>query len=138
MLPVLAVDDLDAAITIVNDADHPLALYVFSEDDDETDKVIASATSGGACVNGTLMHVANPNLPFGGVGPSGMGAYHGRAGFDRLSHHRSVHTRSTKLDPALLYPPYTEGKAKLVKRGLRLSDPREVMAALVGRIRRTG
>ena len=81
---MLAVDDLDAAIAFVNDDDHPLALYTFSDDDDENDKVIASATSGGACVNGTLMHVANPNLPFGGVGQSGMGAYHGRAGFDTL------------------------------------------------------
>lgn len=137
VLPVVQVDDLDAAIAVVNAADHPLALYVFSEDDDETDKVVASATSGGACVNGTLLHVANPNLPFGGVGPSGMGAYHGRAGFDRFSHHRSVHTRSTKLDPALLYPPYTDSKAKFVRRGLRLHDPRDVWAAARGRLRRT-
>lgn len=137
VLPVIAVDSLDDAVAVVNGGDHPLALYVFSEDDDETDKVVASATSGGACVNGTLMHVANPNLPFGGVGPSGMGAYHGRAGFDRLSHHRSVFTRSTKLDPALLYPPYTESKSKMVKRGLRIPDPREALASATAKVRRT-
>jgi aldehyde dehydrogenase (NAD+) len=136
ILPVLAVDDLDAAIAIVNEGDHPLALYTFSADDEENDKVIASATSGGACVNGTLMHVANPNLPFGGVGPSGMGAYHGRAGFDALSHHRSVLTRSTKVDPALMYPPYTASKSRLVQRGLTLRDPRDSFAALRGSMRR--
>ena len=82
------------------------------------------------------MHVANPNLPFGGVGPSGMGAYHGRAGFDALSHHRSVLTRSTRLDPAMMYPPYTESKSKLVRRGLTLRDPRDVIAAAAGTVRR--
>ena len=136
ILPVIAVADLDAALAIVNDGDHPLALYVFSEDDDETDMVVASATSGGACVNATLMHVANPNLPFGGVGASGMGAYHGRAGFDRLSHHRSVLTRSTKIDPALLYPPYTTSKSKLVRRGMSVPDPRQAIAAAAAAVRR--
>ncbi len=136
ILPVIAVDDLDEAIAIVNAGDHPLALYTFSADDDENDKVVASATSGGACVNGTLMHVGNPNLPFGGVGPSGMGAYHGRAGFDALSHRRSVLTRSTKLDPALMYPPYTDLKSRLVQKGLVLRDPRDVVAASTSRVRR--
>jgi aldehyde dehydrogenase (NAD+) len=137
ILPVIAVDSLDEAIAFVN-ADHqPLALYAFSEDEAENAAVVAGATSGGACVNGTLLHIANPNLPFGGVGPSGMGAYHGRFGFDAFSHRRAVHTRSTKVDPALLYPPYTATKAKLIRAGMRLPDPRDLVARVRNRIRRS-
>ncbi len=132
ILPVIAVDSLDEAIAFVSTSsaqgDKPLALYTFSESDDENDKVLASCTSGGACVNGTLLHISNPNLPFGGVGESGMGAYHGKFGFDTFSHHRSVHTRSTKLDPALMYPPYTAKKEKLLRKGMVMPDPRDVAA----------
>ncbi|HEY5874873.1 MAG TPA: aldehyde dehydrogenase family protein [Ilumatobacteraceae bacterium] len=136
ILPVIAVDSIDAAIETVGQRDHPLALYVFSEQDDEVDTVVDRTMSGGVCVNGTLLHVGNPNLPFGGVGESGMGAYHGRAGFDTFSHARSVHTRSTRVDPSLLYPPYTKTKQKLIKRGLLLTDPRELPARLFSRLRR--
>jgi aldehyde dehydrogenase (NAD+) len=132
VLPVIAVDSLDEAISFVNEGsalgDKPLALYTFSESDDENDKVLANCTSGGACVNGTLLHISNPNLPFGGVGESGMGAYHGKFGFDTFSHHRSVHSRSTKLDPALMYPPYTAKKEKLLRKGMVMPDPRDVAA----------
>jgi len=98
--------------------------------------VIAEATSGGACVNGTLLHISNPNLPFGGVGESGMGAYHGKFGFDAFSHRRGVHTRSTKLDPSMMYPPYTAKKQTLVRKGMTMSDPRDVAARLRGALRR--
>ena len=132
VLPVIAVDSLDEAIAFVNEGsaqgDKPLALYSFSENDAENDKVLEHCTSGGACVNGTLLHISNPNLPFGGVGESGMGAYHGKFGFDTFSHHRSVHTRSTKIDPALMYPPYTEKKEKLLRKGMVMPDPRDVAA----------
>ena len=134
ILPVLAVDSLDDAIAFVNADDKPLALYTFSEDDRENERVLAGATSGGACVNGTLLHVSNPNLPFGGVGESGTGAYHGAFGFDTFSHHRGVHTRSTKLDPALLYPPYTAKKERLIRRGFALTDPRDVLARMRTRV----
>jgi len=140
ILPVLTVDSIDAAISFVNErsanGDKPLALYTFSEDGDENDRVLAGATSGGACVNGTLLHISNPNLPFGGVGESGMGAYHGKVGFDTFSHHRAVHTRSTRIDPSLLYPPYSARKQKLVRRGMVMPDPRDVFAKLRGRLRR--
>ena len=135
-LPVIAVDSLDEAIAFVNADAKPLALYTFSEDGHENDRVLAGATSGGACVNGTIMHLSNPYLPFGGVGASGMGAYHGRFGFDTFSHRRSVHTRSTKLDPSMIYPPYTAGKQKLVRRGIGLSDPRDIVAKLRNSVRR--
>jgi hypothetical protein len=136
VLPVIAVDSLDEAIAFVNADDKPLALYSFSEHDADNDRVLAGATSGGACVNGTLMHISNPNLPFGGVGESGMGAYHGKIGFDTMSHRRSVLTRSTKIDPSLMYPPYTAKKEKLVKRGMTLGDPRDSVAQVRGRFRR--
>jgi aldehyde dehydrogenase (NAD+) len=125
ILPIIAVDSIDEAIAVVNADDKPLALYSFSENDDENGRVLSGASSGGACVNGTLFHVSNPHLPFGGVGESGMGAYHGKFGFDTFSHRRAVHTRSTKIDPSLLYPPYTAKKEKLIRRGLTISDPRD-------------
>ena len=140
ILPIIAVDSIDEAIGFVNErsaaGDKPLALYTFSESDRENDQVIAEATSGGACVNGTLLHISNPNLPFGGVGESGMGAYHGKFGFDAFSHHRGVHTRSTKLDPSMMYPPYTAKKQKLVRKGMTMPDPRDVAAKLRGALRR--
>lgn len=136
ILPVIAVDSIDEALAFVNDTaakgDKPLALYTFSEDDQENDQVLAGATSGGACVNGTLMHVSNPHLPFGGVGESGMGAYHGKFGFDTFSHHRAVHSRTTKIDPALMYPPYTAKKEKVLRKGMGMPDPRDVVAKARG------
>lgn len=135
ILPVIAVDSLDEATAVVNRGDKPLALYVFSEDEGEVDRVVGATSSGGVTVNGTLFHVANPHLPFGGVGPSGTGAYHGRWGFETFSHRRAVHTRGTRLDPALLYPPFTASKEKLVRRGFGMPDPRDVPARLVSRWR---
>ena len=116
ILPVLPVTDIDEAIRFVNERDRPLALYVFSEDDGVVDRVLASTSSGGVTVNGTLLHVAVPDLPFGGVGPSGMGAYHGRAGFDTFSHGKSVLERTTRLDPPVTYPPYSSWKQRLLRK----------------------
>ena len=135
ILPVIAVNDLGGAIDVVNSMDKPLALYSFSADDDDHHQILGHTSSGGTCINATLLHVANPHLPFGGVGGSGMGAYHGRFGFDTFSHHRAVYTRSTTLDPKLMYPPYSARKAKLIRAGLRLPDPRDVGARLTGRLR---
>ncbi len=136
ILPVIAVDSLDEAIAIVNADDKPLALYSFAADDAQHERVLARTSSGGVCINGTIMHISNPHLPFGGVGESGMGAYHGRAGFDTFSHRRSVHRRSTRVDPALLYPPYSKRTLGLVRRGLTVPDPRDVWARVRSRLRR--
>ena len=140
ILPIIAVDSLDDAIRIVNDVSaedgKPLALYTFSERESENDQVLADAGSGGACVNGTLLHISNPNLPFGGVGESGMGSYHGKFGFDTFSHHRAVHTRTTKIDPSLIYPPYTTTKKTIVRKGMTMPDPRDIAAKLRGALRR--
>ena len=116
ILPVIAVDSMDEAITFVRSRPHPLALYVFAEDKSVCNAVVSSTTSGGVTVNGTIFHMTGPHLPFGGVGESGMGAYHGQAGVDVFQHLKPVLTRSTKLDPSIAYPPYTKRKFSIVKK----------------------
>lgn len=118
ILPVLAVDGVREAIEIVNGRDHPLALYVFAEDRSVVDDVLSRTTAGGVTVNGTLMHLTNPHLPFGGVGESGMGSYHGEASVRVFQHLKPVLSRSTRVDPSIAYPPYTPRKAKLLRRFL--------------------
>ena len=114
LLPVLSVDSIDAAIDFVNDRPKPLALYVFSGSSETADHVLEHTSSGGACVNQTILHINTPNMPFGGVGPSGMGSYHGKFGFDAFSHHKSVLIKPQKPDPKLLYPPYSPLKDKII------------------------
>ena len=116
ILPMLTVDSIDEAINFVNARPHPLALYVFAEDQKVNDKVVASTTSGGVTVNGTIFHMTGPFLPFGGVGESGMGAYHGRAGVDTFQHLKPVLKRSTRVDAPLAYPPYTKRKFAILKK----------------------
>jgi aldehyde dehydrogenase (NAD+) len=118
ILPVLTVTDVDEAIRFVNDRDKPLALYAFSSSDDTLDKIVERTSSGGVTLNHVLLHLAVPDLPFGGVGPSGMGAYHGKAGFDIFSHAKPVLDKPTRPDPSLMYPPYTSFKQKLLRRFL--------------------
>ena len=116
LLPIIKVGSTDEAIAFVNDREKPLALYVFTGNKKVEYDVLARTSSGGACVNETLMHLVAPDLPFGGVGPSGMGAYHGRTGFETYSHRKSVLSRSTLIDPAVAYPPFTDGKQKIARR----------------------
>lgn len=116
ILPVLTVGSRDEAIAFVNDRPKPLALYVFSEDREAIDDVITRTSAGGTCVNHVVQHLLPPDLPFGGVGDSGTGRYHGQAGFDAFSNLRSVLEKPTKADPKLLYPPYTGLKEKLIRR----------------------
>lgn len=118
ILPFLAVEDVAEAIDFVNGRDNPLALYVFTGDDRVADAVAGATSSGGMCVNATLYHLAVPGLPFGGVGESGIGAYHGRAGFETFTHRKSVLRKPTRPDPPVAYPPYTRLKAALLRRFL--------------------
>jgi len=98
VLPVVAVENMDDAIQKANSiCDRPLALYVYSEDQKTTDNILGGTLSGGAAINTSLEHLMNPNLPFGGVGGSGYGAYHGKAGFDEFTHRRSVLHQDTTL-----------------------------------------
>jgi aldehyde dehydrogenase (NAD+) len=135
ILPVLPVSSLPAAADIVRARDKPLALYIFSRRKREAADIIRRVTSGGVCVNGTLLHVGNPYLPFGGVGQSGMGHYHGKYGFDAFSHLRAVYTRSGRIDPAATYPPYTAAKEQLLRLSFAFPDPRNVAARLRHRMR---
>ena len=80
--------------------------------------VLARTSSGGVCVNGTILHLLSPELPFGGVGPSGMGTYHGRFSFETFSHKKSVLSRGLRFDPKLMYPPYSNLKTRLLKKFL--------------------
>lgn len=118
ILPVVPVASLDEAVEVVNRGAKPLALYVFAEDEEAVESVLERTSSGGVCVNHTLMHLAVPDLPFGGVGPSGMGAYHGKAGFDAFSHHRSVLRKASRPDPSIQYPPYGRWKSKIIRSAL--------------------
>jgi aldehyde dehydrogenase (NAD+) len=118
VLPVLTVGSCDEAIDFVNAREKPLALYVFANDPEVARTVVERTSSGGVCVNGTILHISNSAQPFGGVGESGMGAYHGRHTFETFSHRKAVMTRGLRFDPKLMYPPYSERKTKLMKRFL--------------------
>ena len=80
------------------------------------ERVLSSTSSGGVTINGTILHIANSKLPFGGVGPSGMGAYHGRYSFETFSHRKAVLRRGFKFDLKMMYPPYTEFRTKMTKK----------------------
>lgn len=118
VLPVLTWRSWEEARAILDRNPQPLALYVFTEDKAFRDRALREIPSGGACVNDTVVHLTAPHLPFGGVGNSGMGACHGKAGFDAFTHYKSVLLRG-KTDLSMRYHPYTEKKAKLVRMFLK-------------------
>ncbi|MEY2468903.1 MAG: aldehyde dehydrogenase [Actinomycetota bacterium] len=119
-LPIIPVSDVDAAIARVNAGDKPLALYAFSRNQDTLNHVVANTSSGGVCLNHVVLHLIAPSLPFGGVGESGTGAYHGKANIDAFSHRKSVMNKPTRLDPPLLYPPFTRAKKWAVRKAMSL------------------
>jgi aldehyde dehydrogenase (NAD+) len=121
VLPLLTYRDLDEAIRRVRGRPKPLGLYVFSRSERRVEQVLGGTSAGGTCVNNALLHFANPHLPFGGVGESGMGSYHGRWGFDALSHHRAILRQTFWASTKLLFPPYTARVAGLVSLLRRLS-----------------
>jgi len=118
VLPVITAASVEAAIEFVNEREKPLALYVFSENDEVTDHVIANTSAGGTVINHVLLHCGPGELPFGGVGESGIGRYHGESGFEEFSNMRAVLKKPTRPDVKLLYPPYTAKKEKLIRRFL--------------------
>jgi aldehyde dehydrogenase (NAD+) len=115
LLPVLTVESLDQAVQFVNSRPKPLALYVFASGQLGRD-LIDRIPSGGAVINHVAMHCLVPSLPFGGVGASGMGAYHGKWGFDTLSHRRAVLSKPARPDPRLVYPPYSQRALTIMRR----------------------
>ena len=114
IIPVLEYDDDDTLIERLQTKEHPLALYLFTRSQDLERRVVERLQFGGATINDTVVHLVNPRLPFGGVGSSGYGSYHGRYGFDAFSHYKSIKKRGW-LDIPLKYPPYGD-RAKLIRR----------------------
>ena len=106
ILPVITYKTLDEALAIVNSRPKPLALYVFSRDRSVTNRIVSSVQFGGGCVNTTLMHFINHNLPFGGIGSSGIGSGHGKFGFDAFTHYKSIVVSTFWADMFVKYPPY--------------------------------
>lgn len=119
ILPILTYQDIDEVIDTLKTKDKPLALYLFTENKHLKKKIIEELSFGGATINDTLMHFANENLPFGGIGKSGMGAYHGKHSFYTFSHPKGVVDRSTRVDIPLRYFPSNEKKVKFIKRILK-------------------
>lgn len=119
ILPVIGFDDLEKIIIEVKDRPKPLACYVFTKSKKIRRKILHEISFGGGAINDTIMHISNPRLPFGGVGHSGTGSYHGQAGFRTFSHYKSVMYKPFRFEPNLKYPPYTKGKMKWLKRFLK-------------------
>lgn len=115
LLPLIEYGTLEEVIQTINSHPKPLALYFFSTSDVRIQEVLSKCSFGGGCINDVLIHLGNPRLPFGGVGPSGMGAYHGEYGFKVFSHYKSVVYRKFAFDLPLRYPPYKD-KLKLLKK----------------------
>jgi aldehyde dehydrogenase (NAD+) len=105
ILPVLEFSDISEVLERLRERPKPLAIYLFARDRRLQDRVVAETQSGGVCINDTIVQILGNDLPFGGVGDSGMGSYHGRAGFDCFTHQRSILKRSLAIDPSFRYPP---------------------------------
>jgi len=119
ILPIISYQHIDDAVAEIASRPHPLALYLFSEDAETQRRLMQRMSFGGGCINDTILHLTSLHLPFGGVGESGMGAYHGKAGFDVFTHYKSVLTQSTLFDFPLRYAPYTSQKSRLLRYLLR-------------------
>lgn len=119
LLPILTFDTLDEALDTVESHPHPLALYFFSKDKAAQKKVLDTCRFGGGCINDTIIHLATSDMPFGGVGESGMGSYHGRVGFETFSHYRSIVNKKTWMDLPIRYQKYTGLKEKMMRMFLK-------------------
>lgn len=116
ILPIISYSNLDEVIGKIKRLSKPLALYLFAENYKVEEKVLEEISSGGACINDTITHLANPELPFGGVGNSGIGAYHGKESFKTFSHRRSVVRKTTKINIPIVFPPFNKKNLDNVKK----------------------
>ena len=119
LLPVLTFDHVKEALAFVNARPRPLALYLFSQEKRVQELFLRRASFGGGCINDTVIHLATSRMPFGGVGDSGMGSYHGQASFNTFSHRKSIVKKSTWMDLPVRYAPYTSRKDRLLRLFLR-------------------
>lgn len=113
-MPIIEYDDLDNVIKELKTKEKPLALYIFSKNKTNINSVIENISFGGGCVNDVIMHLTNNHLPFGGIGNSGVGRYHGKYSFDAFTHEKPIFKKG-KLEIQVKYPPYNENKLKLLK-----------------------
>lgn len=119
LMPILTFDKLDELLDSINCGAHPLAFYYFSKNISKAKAVVARCRFGGGCINDTIVHLATPHMPFGGVGESGMGNYHGKYGFDTFSHSKSIVNKKQWLDVNMRYQPYDKTKLKILKMFLK-------------------
>lgn len=116
ILPIISFNNLEDAIIQIKKLPRPLSCYVFTNKKSIKERVLKELSFGGGAINDTIMHISNGKLPFGGVGSSGIGNYHGKAGFDTFTHKKSILDKPTWFDPNLKYPPYTKNKIKWLRR----------------------
>jgi aldehyde dehydrogenase (NAD+) len=115
ILPVISFSNLDETIKMVKDRPKPLSCYIYSKNKKTIDKLLKEISFGGGAINDSLMHITNDNLPFGGVGHSGIGSYHGKYGFNAFSHYKSILDKPFWLETPLKYSPYSIKKLKMLK-----------------------
>ena len=119
VLPILTFDTIDEVVTNIRIMEHPLALYIFTEDKSVAEYVISAVGFGGGCINDTLIHLATSEMPFGGFGESGMGCYHGKSGFDTFTHYKSIVDKKTWIDLPVRYQPYKDKYKQLLRNLLK-------------------
>ena len=116
VLPVLTFNNFNEALSQINDHEKPLSAYLFTDNSEEKESFVTKISFGGGCINDVVMHLSNDYLPFGGVGNSGIGNYHGKFGFETFSHQKSILDRATWGEPDFKYPPYTDKKMNWIKK----------------------
>ena len=119
VLPVVTFDNLEEVVKHVNSHGRPLALYVFSKNKENQDLIMDRCEFGGGCINDTIVHIATSHMGFGGLKSSGIGAYHGKAGFDAFTHYKSIVDKKTWLDMPMRYQPYSKIKYSIIKKVLK-------------------
>ena len=116
ILPVLTFKNFNEALLQIAEHEKPLSAYLFTDDSEEKENFVSKISFGGGCINDVVMHLSNDNIPFGGVGNSGIGNYHGKFGFEAFSHQKAILNRATWGEPDLKYPPYTDKKLEWIKK----------------------
>jgi len=119
LLPIITYKNLDECIRFIQSRPRPLALYIFTESKANRERILSTCSFGGGCINDVIMHIVTPYMPFGGVGYSGMGDYHGKKSFDTFTHYRSILSQSTRMDVNLRYMPYDDKKLRLLKKVMK-------------------
>ena len=115
ILPVISFEKLEDVITKIKEREKPLSLYIYSKNKITVKKILNEISFGGGAINESLVHLSNPNLPFGGVGASGIGAYHSKAGFNTFTHYKSILHKTSWIEPNIKYSPFTKIKIKILK-----------------------